>query len=174
MKLTIAALALLCAASSASAQKLNVKIVDRQDHDTNYTYFVPATFYSNSNTNVNCGAAGNSVNCSGSTTTTGVSTPARQGSFQVRGATFALQLPDGRMAIVNCDSKFAERFAGAAGNHRNCRIPLVDNIQVEFSGDNAKLVWVVSIDGKKTQSETYKIIAILDKPKTDQPKSGQE
>jgi hypothetical protein len=36
-----------------------------------------------------------------------------------------------------------------------------------FNGDNAKLIWVVSLDGKKKQSETYKVLAILDKPKTD-------
>ena len=83
-----------------------------------------------------------------------------------RGATFTLQLPDGRAAVVNCESKFKERMAGARGNRRSCRIPLVDNIQAEFRGDNAKLVWIVSLDGKKTQSETYKIIAILDKPKS--------
>jgi hypothetical protein len=44
----------------------------------------------------------------------------------------------------------------------------VDDVQAEFHGDNAKLVWVVSLDGKKTQSETYKVLAILDKPKGDQ------
>ena len=32
--------------------------------------------------------------------------------------------------------------------------------------DNAKLIWPVSLDGKKMQSETYKILGILDKPKT--------
>jgi len=47
-------------------------------------------------------------------------------------------------------------------------MPLVDTIQADFHGDNAKLEWVVSLDGKKTQSETYKIIAILDKPRSDQ------
>jgi len=31
---------------------------------------------------------------------------------------------------------------------------------------NAKLIWPVSLDGKKMQSETYKILGILDKPKT--------
>ena len=31
--------------------------------------------------------------------------PALAGSYQVRGATLALQLPDGRVAVVNCDSK---------------------------------------------------------------------
>jgi hypothetical protein len=72
--------------------------------------------------------------------------PAHGGSFSVKGATFSLQLEDGRAAVVNCDSKFAERMAGRAGNHRNCRTPLVDEVQVEFSGDDAKLIWPVSID----------------------------
>ena len=70
--------------------------------------------------------------------------------------------------IVNCESKFAERMAGPEGNHRSCRIPLVENIQAEFHGDKAKLEWVVSLDGKKMQSETYKVLAILDKPKNGQ------
>ena len=91
----------------------------------------------------------------------------QHGSFSVRGATFSLLLPDGRIAVVNCDIKFAEHFAGAAGNHRNCRQPVVDNIQADFHGGNAKLEWVVSLDEKKTQSETYKVLGILDKPKSD-------
>lgn len=37
-------------------------------------------------------------------------------------------------------------------------------MQVDFRKDDAKLEWNVSIDGKKMQSETYKIIAVLDKP----------
>jgi hypothetical protein len=90
------------------------------------------------------------------------------GAISRAGATFTLLLPDGRAAVVNCESKFKERMAGPRGNRRSCRIPLVDDIQAEFHGDNAKLEWVVSLDGKKTQSETYKILAILDKSKTDQ------
>jgi hypothetical protein len=43
--------------------------------------------------------------------------------------------------VVNCDSKFAEHFAGRAGNHRDCRVSLIDDIQVEFDGDKAKLKW---------------------------------
>jgi hypothetical protein len=43
-------------------------------------------------------------------------------------------------------------------------MPLVDNMPAEFKGDNAKLVWVVSLDGKKMQSETYKVLAVMDKP----------
>jgi hypothetical protein len=123
MKLAIAGLILVCAAS-ASAQKLDVKIVDRQDKEDEYNY----------------AAVFNNV--------------AIAKTFKVRGATFTLQLPDGRGAVVNCDSKFAEHMAGRAGNRRNCRVPLVDNIEADFNGDNAKLIWPVSLDGKKMQSET--------------------
>jgi hypothetical protein len=165
VKLTIAALILLCPGSAVLAQKLDVKIVNRQDNDTDYSYFVPSHFSSQSNSTTNCNAAGDNVNCNGSTTTNGVSTAAHQVSFHVRGATFLLVLPDGRGAVVNCISKFSERMAGPSGNHRDCRVPLVDEIQAEFKGDKAKLEWVVSLDGKKIQSETYKVLAVLDKPK---------
>ncbi len=149
----------------AFAQKLSVKIINREDNETEYTYVVPGYSTSNSNTNVNCIGDSTSVNCNGSTRTTDLSTPAHQVSFHVRGATFFLQLPDGRVAVVNCESKFAEHMAGRAGNHRSCRMPLVDEIDAEFNGDKAKLEWPVSLDGKKTASETYKIIAVLSKPK---------
>jgi hypothetical protein len=43
---------------------------------------------------------------------------------------------------------------------------VVDTIQADFNGDNAKLIWSVSLDGKKMQSETYKILGLLDKPKS--------
>ncbi len=137
MKLTIAlaGITLVCAASAAS-QKMDVKIIDRQDKEDQYDY---AAIYNNV-------AVGK--------------------TFKVHGATFTLQLPDGRLAIVNCESKFAEHMAGSVGNRRSCRTPLVDSIQVDFNGDKAKLIWPVSVDGKKMQSETYKILGILDKPKS--------
>lgn len=136
VKLAIVGLILTCIAS-ASAQKLDVKIIDRQDKEDGYDY---VAVYNN----VAVGKA-----------------------FKVRGATFTLQLPDGRLAVVNCDGKFAEHFAGRVGNRRSCRMPIVDSIQADFHGDDAKLVWPVSLDGKKMQSETYKILGILDKPKSD-------
>jgi len=120
---------------AASAQKLEVKIIDRQDKEDEYNY---AAIYNNV-------VAGK--------------------SFKVHGATFTLQFPDGRLAIVNCESKFVERMAGPVGNRRSCRTPLVDTIQAAFNGSNVKLIWPVSLDGKKMQSETYKILGILDKPK---------
>jgi hypothetical protein len=120
---------------TASGQLLQVKVIDRQDKVDTYDY---AAVYNNI-------AVGK--------------------TFKVQGATFTLELPDGRLAIVNCESKFAEHMAGPAGNHRSCRTPLVDALQVDFKGDNAKLIWSVSLDGKKMQSETYKILGVLDKPK---------
>jgi len=158
---------LLACATSASAQKITVTIINRQDNETDYTYVVPGHFNSQSNATANCYGSDNSVNCTGSSVTNGSMMPAQQVSYHVRGATFTLQLPDGRAAVVNCESKFKERMAGPRGNHRSCRMPLVDEIQADFHGDNAKLEWVVSLDGKKTQSETYKILAILAKPNSD-------
>jgi hypothetical protein len=56
-------------------------------------------------------------------------------------------------------------MAGRVGNRRSCRTPLVDTIQAAFNGDNAKLIWSAGLDGKKMQSETYKILGVFDKPK---------
>jgi hypothetical protein len=38
-------------------------------------------------------------------------------------------------------------------------------LTAELNGDKAKLIWNVSIDGSKTQNETYKIVAVLAKMK---------
>jgi hypothetical protein len=118
---------------------------------------------SNSNPNVNCNGDGNNLNCSGSGTTTGTTTPAKQVCYHVRGATFCLLLPDGRETVVNCESKFQERMAGREGNHRSCRVPIVDELEVEFHGDKAKFTSPVSLGGKKIASETYKILGMLAK-----------
>lgn len=164
MRLVLAVLLVVCCAS-AMAQKLEVTIVHRQDNQTDYSYVVPGYSSTQANTNVNCDSTGNSVNCNGSGTANSFRTPAREVSFQVTGATLSLLLPDGRVVVVNCKSKFAERMAGPRGNHRSCRVPLVDRIEADFHGDKAKLRWPVSLDGKKFRSETYKILAVLDKPK---------
>ena len=140
-----------------------VRIIDRQDSATNYTYVVPGYWNSTSNTNVNCFDNIYNVNCNGSTRTTGSGAPAQRVSYQVNGATFSLQLPDGRVAVVNCASKLNWTDWSNPTVYRSCRIPLVNNIQAEFDGDNAKLWWPVSIDGRKMESETYKILAVLDR-----------
>src|ERR1039457_2419846 len=104
--IAVAGLILVCPAS-ASAQKLNVKIIDRQDKQDEYDHV----------------AVYNTV---------AVGT-----SFKVHGATFTLQLPDGRLAIVNCESKFAEHMAGRVGNRLIYRAPLVDSLQAYLPGRSA-------------------------------------
>src|ERR1035438_3715955 len=79
-----------------AAERVKVRIVDRQDSEQGYSYVVPAQVQTRSNTNVNCTAYPNAVGCNGTTQTTGTVTPAYQGAYSVRGATFSLLLPDGR------------------------------------------------------------------------------
>lgn len=86
------------------------------------------------------------------------------GSYQVTGATLSLQLPDGRIAVVNCASKLNWTEWSLNQVYRSCRVPLVNRVQAEFDGDKAKIKWSVSIDGKKMETETYKILGVLDKP----------
>jgi hypothetical protein len=88
MKLTVAAL-ILFSPASALAQKYDVTIVHRQDNETEYTYVVPGRVSAPSDSNVNCTGDSDQVKCNGSTTTGGYITPARQVSYQVRGATFS-------------------------------------------------------------------------------------
>ena len=62
MKKTAAlVLTILACAIFTSAQKLAVRIIDRQDNETDYTYVVPAHWDSNANTNVNCGVSDTNV-----------------------------------------------------------------------------------------------------------------
>lgn len=155
----VALLAASCVCISA-AQKVKVKIVDRSDSESSYTYVVPQHIQSGSSSNVNCTAYPNSVGCAGTTSTTATVSPSYVGSFSVRGATYSLLLSDGRVAVVNCEIKRNHtQWNGQAW--RSCRMPIVDDIEVEFNGSNAKLFWPVSIDGKKLESETYKIVGIL-------------
>ena len=161
----IATLVSLSVTAVLHSQQMTVKIIDRRTSETNYTYQVPGHATSSTYGGANCTANsyGNSASadCSGSSTTNTLITAPQVVSFSVTGATFSLLLPDGRIAVVNCASKFAERMAGPAGNHRSCRMPIVDEIQADFSGKNAKLEWPVSLDGKKMESETYRILGVL-------------
>jgi hypothetical protein len=146
-----------------AAERHKVKIVDRRESDSTYSYVVPAQVQSTSKTGVNCTAYSNSAECQATTNTNTTATPAQSGSYSVQGATFSLLLDDGRIAVVNCSSK-VNLTQWSMNARRSCRMPIVDAIEVEFSGANAKLIWPVSIDGRKTESETYKIIGILEKP----------
>jgi hypothetical protein len=153
--------------SPLAAQSFSVKIVKRQTGGTRYTYQVSGHLASTSRDGSNCyGTAYGSfanVNCEESATANTEITAPQVISLRLTGATYSLLLPDGRIAVVNCVSKFEEHFAGRAGNRRSCRMPLVDDIQADFKGRNAKLSWPVSPDGKKTNSETYTILVVFQK-----------
>jgi hypothetical protein len=127
--LTIATLFFALAIPAFAQGRVTVKVIERNDSNLQYSY-VFADGY------------------------TGIAQ-----TLNLRGATFTLQLPNGDQAVVNCTSKFHERFSGP-GNVRSCRVPLVDAFEADFKGDKAKLIWPTSLDGRKTETETYKIIAV--------------
>jgi hypothetical protein len=161
LRISATALCVFAWLSDVSAQNLQVKIVNRQNSDTSYSAVIPGHSNSTTNGDLSCYGGSTNVNCSGSARTTGYNTPSREVTYSVTGATLTLLLPDGRVAIVNCVSKYRPR--GDYINRRSCRMPLVDAIGAEFKGKDAKLRWAVSLDGKKLESETYKILAVLDK-----------
>ena len=145
-------------ASQAQKKKMPVQIVNRQSSATEYTYTVPGYATSNCSASVYSNTA--SANCVAS------SAPSSSGSYSVHGATLSLLLPDGRIVVVNCNAKPNWTDWNHPTTYRGCREPMTNTIDAEFDGDNAKLEWPVSIDGKKKQSETYKIIGILTKVTT--------
>jgi len=149
--------------SALAATKLDVTVIDRQDSESGYSYIVPATAMASSTADASCSGTAANVNCSGSSRTSTTGTPVLVGSYSVRGATLSLRLPDGRVAVVNCESK-ANHTEWTGNAIRSCRIPSTDRLKAEFNGEKAKLTWTVGIDDKKTQSETYRIVAVLGRP----------
>src|SRR5579871_2054234 len=104
----------MLAVSCYGGQKFDVKIVDRQEGETGYSYVVPGNSQTNANANVNCSGTSTSTNCAGTATSNTSSTPAQVRSYSVTGATLTLELPDGRRAVVNCTSKVnLTEFSGA-------------------------------------------------------------
>jgi hypothetical protein len=150
----------LCAVT-CYGQKMNVKVIKRQNSETGYNYAVPGHSDTMSRTHVDCREGYSGKDCVKVTRSETDFVAPQQGSYSVTGATLSLQLPDGRVAVVNCVSKLS-LFTPTPQTQRSCRIPPVDDIQVEFKGKNAKLAWPVSVDGSKLESETYKILAITD------------
>jgi len=160
--LVVLSLALSASTVLLGADRIKVKIVDRRNSEQTYGYTIPAKLQATSQTDG-----------LGTTHITGTITPSREVSYSVRGATFTLRLPDDRLVIVNCDSKtdngavasLSDFVGGMKGQTqaktRSCRMPLVDDIDAEFNKDKAKLFWPVSLDGKKIESETYKILGIM-------------
>ncbi len=142
----------------AKTPMVSVRIVNRQASRSEYGYVVPG--YASSR----CTADGYGNTASSGCSVSG--TPALMERFQVRGATLSLLLPDSRIVVVNCVAKmnWTDRYQG---RYRSCRVPLAETVEAEFKGDKAKLTWSVSVDGRKKESETYRIIAVLSKMRAD-------
>jgi hypothetical protein len=150
---SITLILLYFANSVAAAEKMSVIILDQQSRDTDYRYVVPGYPIATSNAagaikGVGNRASNNKTNTLGATE-----------SFPVTGTTLTLKLPDNRVVVVNCSPKI--HWMPIPGSH-DCLIPPINRIQVEFSGNKARLVWPVSIDGKKIKKETYAILAVFD------------
>jgi len=159
MQLTYCIAAMTVMASGLFGQVFDVTVIARQDSQTGYSYVVPGRSDTTTSASANCNAYPGGATCAGSSTTQRTSVPARSGVLQVTGATLTLQLPDGRIAVVNCKSKY-QVISGPA-HHRSCRVPFRDeDIQLELNGNSAKLRWLVNHDGTKRESETYSLLGI--------------
>jgi hypothetical protein len=150
-----------CAVACAGQTMMNVKVINRQTGETAYNYSVPGRAETKTRTHVDCATHSKDKDCVKTTRTETQYVAPQSGSYSVQGATLSLQLPDGRVAVVNCASKLS-LFTPTPESRRSCRIPPTDKIQVEFKGKDAKLYWPVSIDGQKLESETYKILTVTD------------
>jgi hypothetical protein len=142
--------------ATCSGQVLKVNVIKRQSGETAYDFSVPGRSDTTTQTHVKCTDGSRDVNCIKTTTTETQYQAPVQGSYSVTGATLSLLLPDGRIAVANCVSKFNWTPSNSQPQ-RSCRVPPIDDIQVEFKGNSAKLEWSVSVDGSKMDSETYKI-----------------
>jgi hypothetical protein len=142
-------------ATSASAQKLEATVLYRQNSDLNYSPVVPG--YSKSTPD-------GYVDCAGDTTNAASSAAAQPAtgevSYRVVGTTVSLLLPGGKIAVVNCVNKSSLYINSVT--RRGCGMPLVEHVQAEFKGNTATLKWPVGPDAK-IESETYKVLALLDK-----------
>lgn len=154
----LAVLSLVFSVRSASAQKIDVSVLYRQDSDNSYIAIIPGyTSPQDADVTGACMLDPDPANCPRVDTTMANGSP----NYMLVGTTLSLLLPDGRVALVNCQNRYSSK--GAYINRRSCGMPMVQHVQAEFIGENAKLEWPVGTDGKKTETETYKVIAVLNK-----------
>lgn len=143
----------------ARATRIGVQIIERRESNTEFTVSYPG--YAQSNCSISAYSNQAHVDCSQT------NAPASVAAYHVQGFLLTLRLPDNRLVLVTCEKK-ANWSEWNTNWYRSCRHPLTDAVEADFAGDNAKLEWSVSLDGKKKQRETYKIIAVLD-PVRSQP-----
>lgn len=134
------------------AKKINVQIVDRKESGTEFTVSYPG--YAQSNCTGWAYSNQAQVNCSE------INAPAQTSSYNIQGYLLTLRLPDDRLVLITCEKK-TNWSEWNTHWYRSCRHPLTEAVEADFSGDNAKLEWPISLDGKKKQRETYKIVAVL-------------
>jgi hypothetical protein len=157
------AIAIVCLAfgvNSASAQKLEVSVLYRQNSGTDYKALVPG--FTNPSS-PDCAADLANADCYNQTHATETDSTPSPVPYSVTGTTLSLLLPDGRVAVVNCINKYSKYSPKGDYISRGCGMPLVERVQVEFKGKIARLEWPVGSDGKKIESEKYKIVAVLEK-----------
>jgi hypothetical protein len=122
MRKVLIAVAAIFVVTPAFAQKLAVKIINRQNNDTDYTYIVPGRWNSNSNTNVNCLDNANNVNCNGSTRTTGSGTPNRSHTTCVeQRSLFSCRMVEWRSSTARASLRSASPVLGAITEVAACR-----------------------------------------------------
>ena len=154
----LAALSLAISAGSALAQKVSVSVLYRQDSDIVYHAVIPG--YSGPNADVTgaCTLDPDPANCPD----TKQVSDSKEPMYLLTGTTLSLGMPDGRIALVNCVSRHSAN--GNYINRRSCGMPLTERADAEFLGQSAKLSWIVGTDRKKSESETYRVVAVLPKP----------
>ena len=157
LAILLAVLSLAFSVRSAFAQKLDVSVLYRQDSDVAYHAVIPGYTGPNADVTGACTLDPDPANCPEESPTQSDS----KVNYTVVGTTLSLLLPDGRVAVVNCVNRYSAK--GTYINRRSSGMPMVEHVEAEFTGEIAKLKWTVGTDGKKTESETYKVIAMLDK-----------
>jgi hypothetical protein len=141
---------------SARAQKLEASVLYRQASDVAYHAVIPG--YSGPNADITgaCTLDPDPANCPSPSTSSG------EPIYTLIGTTLSLGLPDGRIALVNCIDRHSSK--GNYINRQTCGMPLGERVEVEFAGHSAKLIWTAGRDGRKPESQIYKIVAMLAKP----------
>jgi hypothetical protein len=151
-------LVFLCLSTCAVAQKMHVKVLGHSINETPYTRMVPGIVMNNGTASANCGAYGNTANCSGAGNGSSISLPAHEVSGTMTHIELLLLLPDGRRVGVYCN----DHPKGAKMHF--CQNPGTDELEANFSGANVKLTWGVGLDGKKKASETYVVGRVYPAP----------
>jgi len=160
MGLAMAFLFAAASAQSVNAQKLDATILYRQASDSNYFALIPGYTTTPVEGGTDCSLEPLSEACAAPSRNNGAIAAPGQVSYNLVGTTLSLLLPDGRVALVNCVNKYSVK--GNYISRRVCDMPLVEHVEAELNGKNAKLKWPVGIDGKFA-AETYRVVAILDR-----------